>query len=77
MPTRLDILHTFLIGALAAAIATGLGYLLLSETPDWWLPMVGGQALILTGSLWIKARRVRERRRLQDMYDAPAFGDDH
>lgn len=77
MPTRIDILHLFLVGALAAAVATGLAYLVLGEPPAWWLPMVGGEALVLVGLVWVKARRAREQRRLQALYDAPAFGDDY
>ncbi|MDJ0460622.1 hypothetical protein [Streptomyces sp. H27-C3] len=77
MPTRLDLFHRVLIGALAAAIATGCGYLILGQPPAWWVPMLGGGALILASLVWAKARRGRECRRLDEMYEAPALGDDH
>ncbi|MEW1630792.1 hypothetical protein AB0387_25960 [Streptomyces sp. NPDC089173] len=71
-----DFVQHFILGALAAALSIGIVWLIVGDTPAWWVTMLAVEAMALAGALALRAQRRRHIARIQADFDRPAFGED-
>lgn len=70
-----EIVQQALLGALAAALFTSIVWLIIGETPSWWVTMLAVEAMALAGAVALKAQRKRRIAQLQADFERPAFGE--
>lgn len=66
-----------ILGALAAALFIGVVWLVVGDTPAWWVTMLAVEAVALASALAIRAQRRRHIARMRTDFDKPAFGEDY
>ncbi|WP_329167346.1 hypothetical protein OHB49_44650 (plasmid) [Streptomyces sp. NBC_01717] len=64
MPRTLELAEQAIHGLLAAALCTGLVWLVVGDPPAWWATMVGAEALVLAVAVAVRVWR-RQAARMQ------------
>lgn len=75
LPPAYLVVQAVIAALLSVAVATVIARLVLGP-PPFAVVFLGAEMLQLAAALAFKIRRSRERRRLQDAFDRPAFGED-
>ncbi|GGU62423.1 hypothetical protein [Streptomyces lavendofoliae] len=73
--TPITVFHGLLLGAVAAALTTGLLRLILGHWPPPLTACLTTNAVIYCTSWLINFRRIRQQQRLKALYDQPAHGE--
>lgn len=59
MVRSLELVQQVILGALGAGLVTASVWLLVGRTPTWWVPMIGGEVLLLVVVLAVRVCRRR------------------
>lgn len=71
-----EIVQQVILGGLSAALFTGIAWLVIGETPSWWVTMLAVEAVALAAVAIVKIQRKRRVNQLQADFERPAFGED-
>ncbi|WP_367138927.1 MULTISPECIES: hypothetical protein [Streptomyces] len=74
--TAHELLQGVILGALSSGVVYALVFLASGEAPPIWAAIVGGTIAAFLLDILVILRHARERQRLQDDFERPAFGED-